>query len=270
MMAYTSKDFHEYALPSLMASQFGFFDNYTSAHPVLIGEYAVVQYDRPNQTEVSWDAGAPRAFSPFWYGSVAEAIFLLGAERNSDKMIGAAYAPMFQNLNRWEWIPDLIQYDAFPGHTTLTTSYHVLKLFSGTRITENLPMEGAEFDPAFYVAGRSDVTGSHILKAAVYNSTGDVPFRVTFEGVAAGAKGELSYLTAPMNASNPVGGNVVEWKTEEVVGTADGAFSFKLPEYSIAVLEVKGAGPKGYGKRRETRAWKGAEDWKREIAMRRN
>lgn len=38
-------DFHEYALPLLMSSQFGFFDNYTDAHPLLLGEYAVLSYD---------------------------------------------------------------------------------------------------------------------------------------------------------------------------------------------------------------------------------
>jgi hypothetical protein len=28
---------------------------------------------------------------PFWLGSVAEAVFLLGAERNADKIIGTTY-----------------------------------------------------------------------------------------------------------------------------------------------------------------------------------
>lgn len=41
-----SGDFHEYAVPKQMASQFGFFDNYTSAHPLLLGEYAVIEYDQ--------------------------------------------------------------------------------------------------------------------------------------------------------------------------------------------------------------------------------
>ena len=41
----TSGDFHEYALPVAMSSQFGYFDNYTAAHPLLLGEYAVIEYD---------------------------------------------------------------------------------------------------------------------------------------------------------------------------------------------------------------------------------
>jgi alpha-L-arabinofuranosidase len=38
-------DFHEYAVPVQMSSQFGYFDNYTSEHPLFLGEYAVVEYD---------------------------------------------------------------------------------------------------------------------------------------------------------------------------------------------------------------------------------
>jgi len=40
---------------------------------------------------------------PSWIGAVAEAIFSLGAERNSYGIIGATYAPGFQNLNSFQW-----------------------------------------------------------------------------------------------------------------------------------------------------------------------
>ncbi|KAK5113070.1 hypothetical protein LTR62_003649 [Meristemomyces frigidus] len=259
-------DFHEYAIPVQMSSQFFYFDNYTENNPILIGEYAIIEYDAFNTTGPKWNAGAPRAFTPFWYGSVAEAIFLLGAERNSQKMIGAAYAPSFQNLNRWQWIPDLIEYDAYPGHTTLSTSWYMINLLSGTRITENLPVtfSSGDYGPAYFVAGRSDVTGAHIAKFAVYNSTGDVPFDFSFAGVGGYAQGNLTYLTAPMNASNPIGGNIVETTTKTVTATKNGTFSFTLPEYSIAVFEVAanqaGQGY-GYGNPWNRQGWKGWNSW---------
>ena len=264
-----SGDFHEYAIPVQMSSQFGFFDNYTSAHPLLLGEYAVVEYDQPGTNEVSWTAGAGRAFSPFWYGSCAEAIYLLGAERNSDKIIGASYAPSFQNLNRWEWIPDLIQFDAYPGHTTLTTSWYMINLLSGTRITENLPMTITDggFGPAYFVAGRSDVTGSHIFKVVNYNSSGDTSFDLTFAGVSSGATANLTYLTAPMNASNPIGGNIVQKHESTVTAGTNGSFSFELPEYSIAVLEIaaESAGNgHNYGNPSSRHGWKGWKTWGRD------
>lgn len=172
--------------------------------------------------------------------TVAEAIFLLGSERNSDKIIGAAYAPSFQNLNRWEWIPDLIEYDALPEHTTLTTSWEMIRLLSGTRITENLPMtiSNGGFGPAYFVAGRSKDTGSHIAKFAVYNATSEVSFQLAFDGVGAGASANLTYLTAPFNASNPIGGSIVSKQTDTVTAGENGTMSFQLPPYSVAVLEV--------------------------------
>lgn len=38
-------------------------------------------------------------------GTVSEAVFLLGLERNSapNKIYGASYAPLLQNLNSFEW-----------------------------------------------------------------------------------------------------------------------------------------------------------------------
>ena len=233
----TAGDFHEYAIPLQMSEQFGYFDNYTADHPILIGEYAVIEYNTPGQTGPQWYAGAGRAYTPFWYGSCAEAIFLLSAER-SPAVIGASYAPTFQNLNKWEWIPDMIQFDAFPGHTTLGTSWHMLNLLSGTRITENLPMTitNGGFGPAYFVAGRSAVTGSHIIKIVNYNSTVDTPFQLNFAGVGAGAIANLTYLTAPMNASNPIGGNIVEKTTKLVHAQRNGTLSFSLPDWSVAVL----------------------------------
>ena len=198
---------------------------------------------------------------PFWYGSVAEAIYLLSAERNSDKIIGAGYAPGFMNLNSWAWIPDMIAFDADPAHLILSTSYYVMKLFSSVLITETLPTTQAEYGPAYWVAGRSDETGSHILKVVVYNSTGDVPFEVTFEEVGAGATGSLIYLTAPMNASSYVGNNVVQTEESTVTADANGAFSFELPMYSVATLEIS-AESAGYGKPSSRKDWQGCRSWK--------
>jgi alpha-N-arabinofuranosidase len=34
---------------------------------------------------------------------VAEGVYLLGAERNGDRIWGATFAPLFQNLNSYQW-----------------------------------------------------------------------------------------------------------------------------------------------------------------------
>jgi len=45
---------------------------------------------------------------PIWVGAVGEAIYTLGAERNGDIVIGASYAPGFQNLNDFQWAVSLL------------------------------------------------------------------------------------------------------------------------------------------------------------------
>jgi alpha-N-arabinofuranosidase len=98
----------------------------------------------------------------------------------------------------------------------------------------------------------------------VYNSTGNVPFDVNFEGVGAYANGKLTYLTAPMNASSTIGNNVVKTTTENVRANAQGQFSFSLPEYSVAVFEVTaencGQGYH-YGSKSSRRGWQGWKNW---------
>jgi alpha-L-arabinofuranosidase len=197
---------------------------------------------RFNTSGPSWYAGAPRAMFPFWYGSVAEAIYLLSAERNSDNILGAGYAPGFMNLNRWEWIPDMIAYDANPANLVLSTSYYVVQLLASVHITETLPTSGG-YDPAYWVAGKGESDDSRIVKAVVYNSTGSVPFSVDFAGISDGQIGKLTYLTAPMNASNYVGENYVETHKETIKAKGT-TFSWEMPEYSVGILEVGECGGK--------------------------
>jgi len=247
-----SGDYHQYTRPDYFVSQFNFFDNSnttTRQHKTLVGEYATVQPNEQGQLGVNWTEA--RSPFPFWIGSVAEAVFLLGIERNADKIIGASYAPLFQNLNSYQWAPDLISYTADPGQDVRSTSHHMIALLSGTRITETLPAPG-NFDPAYWVAGTT-ASGSSVLKAAIYNSTGDVPVSVTFEGVSAGTTASLKVLTAPDPYSyNEVGSDVVETKTTQLTAGSDGTFVFSLPNLSVAVLETSSGNgtASGYKERR--------------------
>ncbi|KAF1347105.1 glycoside hydrolase superfamily [Delphinella strobiligena] len=248
-------DYHQYTRPDYFVSQFDFFDHSDRANPILIGEYAIVQPNEAGQSGVDWSEA--RSPFPFWIGTVAEAVFLIGAERNADVILGALYAPTLQNLNAWQWTPDLISYTADPSQDVLSTSWHLINLLSGTRISNTLPTSGGDFGPAYWVAGVGE-TGSHILKTAVYNTTGDVPVTVSFNGVSAGFTAKLTVLTAPDAYSyNDIGIDVVNTTSTTITASSAGVFTFTLPDLSVSVLEVGGSSntsskkskraiPKGY------------------------
>lgn len=94
------------------------------------------------------------------------------------------------------------------------------------------------FGPAYWAAGVDNSTNAYILKAAVYNATTMVPMSVSFDGVDSGATAQLTVLTASSATSqNEFGGsNVVDTSVSTVTAGTGGAFSFNLPNYSIALL----------------------------------
>lgn len=116
-------DVHPYWTPDEFAGKgFGYFDQLTKNNLTLIGEAASVH---PNGGS-KWEGNLMPL--PWWGGSVAEAIFLIGAERNGDRIIGACYAPGFRSLDRWQWAMTLMQHAADPALTTKSTSWHVWKV----------------------------------------------------------------------------------------------------------------------------------------------
>lgn len=81
-------DFHLYATPDTLVSQFNKFDNITTPH--VIGEVAAVV---PNGADTSNGLMMPW---PWWGGAVGEAVSLVGYERNQDRIIGAAYVSIIE------------------------------------------------------------------------------------------------------------------------------------------------------------------------------
>ncbi|KAJ5547358.1 hypothetical protein N7494_004943 [Penicillium frequentans] len=229
-------DFHLYDVPDNFVAAFNQFDQYTDAHRILLGEIAATEYN--NGVGIDW-SDYHFSLYPWWIGSVAEAVFFLGAERNADKIIGTTYAPYFMNINSYEWSPTMYSFDADPDDTARSTSWHVYSLFNHNHITNTLPTTSADaYGPLYWVAGLNNKTNSHIWKGAVYNSTETVPVSLTFEGVAKGTKADLTILTAPDAFSmNGVGeANLVNSKTTTIKAGKSGVFSFSLPNLSVAVL----------------------------------
>ncbi|CAL5867144.1 uncharacterized protein PFLUO_LOCUS1356 [Penicillium psychrofluorescens] len=231
-------DYHLYDIPDNFITKFNMWDNYTDQHPILLGEIAATEFN--NGYGVNWSDYHFSTY-PWWIASVGEAVFLLGAERNADKIIGTTYAPWMMNLDNYEWSPTMLAFNANPDQTARSTSWHVYSLFNHNHMTNTLPATSPDaFGPLYYAAGLDSQTNSRIFKAAVYNSTANVPVSLKFEGVDRGATADLTVLTAPSAyAMNAVGApNKVDSQTVKVTAGKNGIFNFKLPNLSVAVLRT--------------------------------
>lgn len=235
-------DFHEYTRPDDFVSQFNLFDqNYTWAAKTFIGEYAVVQPNSPSTGPRTTDWSEPLVAAPFWAGTVAEAVFLLGAERNAGSTLGASYAPLLQNLNDYQWAPDLISFTADPAQDVRSTSWHLVALFSGTRFTETRATRSAGpdagFGPVYWAAGQNTDTGAYVLKLASYNASASTPVSAAVAGLAPGTPANLTVLTAPdAYASARIGSDPVVYTHTSLVAGPSGVFTFELPDLAIALL----------------------------------
>ena len=62
-----------------------------------------------------------------WYNALAEASYMIGLERNAERVGLACYAPLFCNVDYKNWAPDMIWFDNHRAY--VTPNYHVQKLF---------------------------------------------------------------------------------------------------------------------------------------------
>lgn len=153
-----------------------------------------------------------------------------------------------------QWKTNLIYFDAKASDDLCSTSWYMEELMSDTRFTTTRPVTtSTQTGPLYWVAGQNEDSGSYVFKAAVYNSTGDVPVVINLPAgsVSAGSQANLTVLTAPDGYSfNEMGKpNVVQTTTTILHAARDGSFSFSLPNLSIAVFasSPKSAGPGGWG-----------------------
>ena len=108
-------DDHYYNMPEFFAEGITRYDSYDRQDAdVFVGEFSV------NQTY----EGQLRA-------AVAEAMFMVGFERNQDKVKLASYAPLFQHVRYGSWFPNLIIYDNRRSFAIPT--YYAWRLFGGSR-----------------------------------------------------------------------------------------------------------------------------------------
>ncbi|KAG6829076.1 hypothetical protein H0H92_005787 [Tricholoma furcatifolium] len=91
----------------------------TPAHYDNHGEYAVTSTNSSNLYG-STDEG--RLSFPTVEGSVGEASFMTGLERNADIVFAASYAPLLGHVNDSQWTPNLVGFDVNKGDEYLPST----------------------------------------------------------------------------------------------------------------------------------------------------
>lgn len=110
-------DEHYYMPPEWFAEHVDFYENYPEKFKVFVGEYAAHESDI-QQIDGKNTLGA----------ALAEAAFLLGVEKNGDKVPLLSYAPLLARKGYAQWGPDLIWFDDKTVYGT--PSYHVQRMLS--------------------------------------------------------------------------------------------------------------------------------------------
>jgi len=228
-------DEHMYAVPEWMLRNTERYDKYDRSGPkVMLGEYAAHAAGTRNTLQAA----------------MAEAALMTGLERNSDIVIMAAYAPLFNRPGWSQWTPDLIWFDNTRVYGT--PSYHVQKLFNenlgdvvipSNLTDENLEVIGYWFKSLYHVCVYDHETENLIIKI-VNPWPEEKEVRVEI-GQELKIKGQAEVILMTSDSvfdentfENP---DKVLPKKYDLSGLSN-EFTFTFAENSITILRLKAAG----------------------------
>ncbi|CAE6512703.1 unnamed protein product [Rhizoctonia solani] len=235
--AYTYIDWHQYNVPQWFIDRALEYDTYPrNGTQIFVGEYAVTS---TNSSCIFGSPSCGRLEYPTLQGAVAEAAYLTGLERNSDVVFASAYAPTLQNVNSYQWTPDIISFDA--GSIVKSASYYVQQMFGtnlGTHVLRTVPAPSASV-LLHWVASHDATNRIVYLKAS---NTGKATYvgSFAFDFPITGQSTVTLLNTAIANTSNTLA------KTDAVVpkttnlNLASGAtgFNYTFPAQSVAVFKL--------------------------------
>ncbi len=226
-------DEHCYARPDWFLNNATRYDRYDRNGPkVFMGEYAA-QSDKTVSVNNRNN----------WECALAEAAYMTGLERNADVVVMASYAPLFGNVEGWQWRPNLIWCDNLRSYGT--PNYYVQQLFSRNRGDRVLPVQlgGAlpndQNQPRFYAtAARDDKSGEVILKV-VNASAMPIEASVNLSGATKlGRKATATLLTGALADENSFEAPQKVAPVTTPLNITAPQFDYAFKPYSMTVLRV--------------------------------
>lgn len=227
-------DEHFYRTPDWFLENVNFYDDYDRNGPkIFVGE---------------WGAQSVGVASPDnrnnWQCALYEAAFMTGLERNADIVIMSCYAPLFGNLNAWQWTPDLIWFDNLGVYGT--PNYYVQQAFSLNRGNVVLPAQlneasaSTDKQPRLCVSTvRDEEAGEIVIKAV--NVTNEVlETEIDLQGVEIKEDAKEILLTASsLDDENSLDEPQKIYPKESSVKISGNKFSYKFQPISLTILRIK-------------------------------
>ncbi|XP_049369879.1 alpha-L-arabinofuranosidase 1-like [Solanum verrucosum] len=181
-------DFHIYASASEIFSNASRFDDALRSGPkAFISEYAVHGNDTGKGSLLA---------------ALAEAAFLIGAEKNSDVIEMASYAPLFVNDKDWTWTADAIVFTSSQAYGT--PSYwmqHFFKESNGaTLLTSTLQANPSNALMASAITWQNETDNNNYLRIKVVNfGSSRVTLNISISGLSLQSSGATKTILTSSN-----------------------------------------------------------------------
>jgi alpha-N-arabinofuranosidase len=224
-------DEHYYRSPDWFLQNAARYDSYDRKGPkVFAGEYAA--HDKEGKDPESRNT---------WKSALAEAAFMTGLERNAEVVHLASYAPLFGNVNAWQWRPDLIWFDN--QNVVATPNYYVQKLFSTNRGTDVVSalVDGKALtgQDSLYASACVDSKTSELVVKLVNVAKKPATLNVSLEGRKVSVNEiNLQVLTADMAAYNHIGKPELVVPVERKLKLSDKKIVLNLDAHSLTVARI--------------------------------
>jgi len=224
-------DEHYYRKPEWFLQNARRYDNYPrTGSRVFGGEYA---------SHVDKTVGSNRNT---WLAALSEAAFMTGLERNADVVGMASYAPLFANVDGWQWAPDLIWVNNLQAYGT--PDYQVQKLFSLNKGSNVVPItlnkEAVAGQDSLYASACIDAAAHELIIKVVNASDKAQTNTLQLDGVKKpAAKGKLFTMQSDLTAVNSFDSPTNVAPVESTIAIKNKKIILNTAPYSFSVLRVK-------------------------------
>jgi alpha-N-arabinofuranosidase len=169
---------------------------------------------------------------------------MTGLERNADVVGMASYAPLFANVDAWQWTPDMIWFNNLTSYGS--PSYYVQKLYALNKGTKVLPvaMPGGAKNGAdnFFASAVADEKAGEVVVKLVNYSSAPRPVSISLAGAkGVGKTGRAQVMaSADLNTQNSLQEPKKLSPQESTFAVKGNTLSYTLAPNSFTVLRVAG------------------------------